>query len=322
MFLTVDQYVDRVAVDDIGDGSGSIRCGRDRGSVGYVVATPGSHEAHDEQPTTHGVVLSGDYVAAVPSFSPLNFPPAEHVDGPARWFGVRGAKVLVNDRREFDGDAHFLGVLDGVGCWAEDIADHAADEAMFSDLRGLYGRLDEVEWVVAGRAVQIVEWSRTHRFCGRCGTATVPNGNDRSMKCPQCGLLAFPRLAPAIITLITRNGGEEALLARGVNFPLPMYSALAGFVEPGESLEQAVAREVFEEVGVRIGSIAYHSSQPWPFPHSLMLGFTAEWVEGEINIDPSEIVDANWYTREDLPMIPPGISIARKLIDAWLESAA
>jgi NAD+ diphosphatase len=251
-------------------------------------------------------------------FTPLTFVPVELAEVQGRWFCIRGNKVLVNDRRDFDGQHHFLGVLDGEPCWAEDVADHVADEAMFSDLRSMFGSLTEVEWVVAGRAVQIVEWARTHRFCGRCGTETMHNDIDRAMKCPSCSLLAFPRLSPAIITLITRNGGAEALLARGVNFPVPMYSALAGFVEPGESLEQAVAREVFEEVGVQINNIRYHSSQPWPFPNSLMLGFTAEWTDGEINIDPTEIMDANWYTKADLPMIPPGISIARKLINDWL----
>lgn len=140
------------------------------------------------------------------------------------------------------------------------------------------------------------------------------------MKCPACGLLAYPRLAPAMITLVTRGqagADQEALLARGVQFRAPMYSCLAGFVEPGESLEQAVIREVREEVGVTVGDVRYWGSQPWPFPHSLMVGFTAAWQSGDIVCQPSEIVDANWYRKDDLPPIPPNISIARKLIDAW-----
>jgi NAD+ diphosphatase len=119
-----------------------------------------------------------------------------------------------------------------------------------------------------------------------------------------------------MITLVTR--GDEVLLARGVQFQGPMYSCLAGFVEPGESLEGAVVREVREEVGVEVGNVRYWGSQPWPFPHSLMVGFTAEWLSGEIDIDPTEIVDARWFRREELPTIPPSISIARKLIDSWL----
>ena len=178
-----------------------------------------------------------------------------------------------------------------------------------------------MQWTIAGRAVQLVEWARTHRYCGRCGTPTEPSPNERAMRCPDCGLLAFPRLAPAIITLVERD--DEVLLARGVQFPLPMYSCLAGFVEPGETLEQAVAREVREEVGVEITDITYVGSQPWPFPHSLMIGFNARWQRGEIVCDPAEIVDAGWYPRStSLPMIPPGISIARQLIDRWLLRAA
>ncbi len=138
------------------------------------------------------------------------------------------------------------------------------------------------------------------------------------MRCPACRLLAYPRVAPAIITLVTRNDGAEALLARGVQFPLPMFSCLAGFVEPGETLEGAVHREIGEEVGIEIANVTYRSSQPWPFPHSLMLGFRAEWAGGEIVCDPREIAEAHWYGRDELPMIPPGISIARKLIDDWL----
>jgi NAD+ diphosphatase len=139
------------------------------------------------------------------------------------------------------------------------------------------------------------------------------------MKCPACALLAFPRVAPAMITLVTR--GDEALLAQGVAFRGPMYSCLAGFVEPGESLEGAVVREVREEVGVEIGNVRYRGSQPWPFPHSLMVGFRADWVSGDIVCDPSEILDAKWFTRDAMPNIPPRISIARRLIDAWIAEA-
>jgi NAD+ diphosphatase len=213
-----------------------------------------------------------------------------------------------------------------VACWAAD-ADAAADVAAagatgnpdddgFVDLRLLWGQVPEVQWTVAGRAVQLVEWGRTHQFCGRCGTPTESAPGERAMRCPSCGLLAFPRLAPAVIVLITK--GEEALLARGRAFPIAMYSCLAGFVEPGESLEQAVRREVREEVGLELDQLHYQASQPWPFPHSLMIGYRATWASGEIAVDDNEIIDAHWYRRDDLPAIPPRLSIARALIDGWL----
>lgn len=251
-------------------------------------------------------------------FVPLTEAP-DGLSGPARWFHVIGSTVWEAGRPAADYPRHFLGIRDGVGCWALDVpaGEDPADGAAL-DLRALFGRADEVDWLIAGRAVQLVDWARTHRFCGRCGTPTEQAAGERAMRCPSCGHLAFPRIAPAVITLVTRDEGREALLGRGVQFPMAMYSCLAGFVEPGESIEGAVAREVREEVGVEVGDVAYRASQPWPFPHSLMLGFRATWVEGEITCDPAEIADAGWYRREDLPMIPPGISIARRLIDEWV----
>ena len=219
-----------------------------------------------------------------------------------------------------------LGLLDGQACWAVDLDGDGVPDVVVEQVRdrltplhGLHGQVDDVRWTLAGRAVQLVEWDRTHRFCGRCGTATEPAPGERARRCPACGLLAFPRLAPAVITLITR--GPEALLARGRLFPVPMYSCIAGFVEPGETLEEAVHREVREEVGVELAEVRYTASQPWPFPHSLMTGFEAEWGAGEIEIDGNEIVDAGWFTVDDLPMIPPPMSIARTLIDRWIARA-
>ena len=239
-----------------------------------------------------------------------------------RYIHVVGSSVWVDDApANGDWGTHFLGLLDGQAMWGVDVP-HGTDPAdgAGADLFSYFGRASEAEWLVAGRAVQIVEWARTHRFCGRCATPTELSPSERSMRCPKCGLLAFPRLAPAMITLVTRGEGadQEALLARGVNFRGSMYSCLAGFVEPGESLEGAVVREVFEEVGIEVDTVRYWGSQPWPFPHSLMLGFHARYVGGDIVCEPSEILDANWYRKDSLPNIPPGISIARKLIDAWL----
>jgi NAD+ diphosphatase len=241
-----------------------------------------------------------------------------------RFFHVVGSAIYVSDRVEVDGEDahHFLGMHGDEACWGVDVP-HGIDpsDGAALDLRAFHGRSSEAEWLIAGRAVQIVEWARTSRFCGRCGTATHAVPGERATKCPLCGLLAFPRIAPAMITLVTRGEAgpdQQVLLARGVQFSMPMYSCLAGFVEPGETLEGTVIREVFEEVGLTVGNVRYQASQPWPFPHSLMIGFRAEYVGGEIACDPKEILDAGWYGRDRLPMIPPGISIARKLIDAWI----
>jgi NAD+ diphosphatase len=250
--------------------------------------------------------------------------------GPAYWFVVRDGEVLVGEEGEWPygsaadlrldaGDEPlFLGMLTGEPVWTAGLGMDAEppDGLRFEHLLSLAARLPDHQWALAGRAVQLVEWERTHRFCGRCGTATLRAEGERARRCPKCGLLAFPRLAPAVIALVEREG--KALLARARTFGVPMYSCLAGFVEPGETLEQAVRREVREEVGIGLGEVRYFASQPWPFPHSLMVGFLAWWESGEIVIDPDEIVDAGWFGPDELPAIPPKLSIARSLIDEWL----
>jgi NAD+ diphosphatase len=232
-------------------------------------------------------------------------------------FHVGAGLVVVEEGVDVPDGSHYLGALDGRGCWAASV-DGDLDGGL--NLHMLWGRVDEDTWTVAGRAVQLVEWDRTHRFCGRCGEPTMPVASERARRCPACGLMAFPRLAPAIIVLVERDDGR-ALLARGIAFPIPMYSCLAGFVEPGETMEQAVHREVHEEVGIEVEDVRYQASQPWPFPHSLMLGFTARYAGGELRLDEREIVDAGWYAPDELPMIPPAMSIARRLIDDWLARA-
>jgi NAD+ diphosphatase len=260
-------------------------------------------------------------------------PPADR-SAPAWWFAFSGNKLLVSqgstaitipclvDFAELELtplSENYLGHLEGRYCYAIELADHAVPPEGMSleGLRQVYGRLDEDLFWIAARAVQIVEWERTHKFCGRCGTPTKTSSTERAKECPVCGLLYFPRLAPAIIVLVER--GRELLLARSRHFLPAMYSVLAGFVEPGESLEEAVVREVKEEVGVTVMDIRYFGSQPWPFPHSLMIGFTATYAGGEISLDDSEIEDAGWFTADNLPHIPGKISIARKLIDWFVE---
>jgi NAD+ diphosphatase len=237
-------------------------------------------------------------------------------------FSVRGNQVVVSDADPADGAvAIFIGTLAGRHCWAVDADDHVEADG-YADLRAMWGSLDELTWTVAGRAVQLVEWARTHRWCGRCGTATEEKAGERARACPSCGLMAFPRLAPAVIMLVERDDGR-ALLARNALFPEGMFSCLAGFVEPGETLESAVRREVMEEVAIEVGELEYFGSQPWPFPHQLMIGFAARYVAGEIAVDGTEIAEAAWFAPDELPFVPPGnMSIAGRLIGAWIQRHA
>jgi NAD+ diphosphatase len=214
-----------------------------------------------------------------------------------------------------------VGALDGREAWAARITEDAAGaeppEGMaFQGLRRLWGVLGEEAWKLAGRAVQIVEWNRDHRFCGRCGAETERKAAELARVCPRCGLQHFPRISPAVIVRVER--GEQLLLARSPHFAPGVYSTLAGFVEPGESLEETVAREVREEVGVEVRNIRYFGSQPWPFPHSLMIGFVADWESGEIRPQEGEIEDAGWFELDGLPGLPSRFSIARALLDDFI----
>lgn len=215
-----------------------------------------------------------------------------------------------------------LGLLDGRYCqstWVEP-ASAPAPGFMFRKLRSLFGTFDDNLLAVAGRGYQVAEWARTHRFCGSCACRTVHVPGERCVRCPSCGHSAYPRISPAMMVLIKR--GDAVLLARHNNSPSHFFTALAGFLEAGESIEDAVHREVFEEVGLRVRDVTYFGSQPWPFPHSLMIAFTAEYVSGEIVVDESEIAEARWFGPADpFPKVPPrGLSIAGHLIHANLSS--
>ncbi len=248
---------------------------------------------------------------------------------PGWWFAFSGNQLLVQtngnrqipwlnrlaDLRLVPIRTQFLGTLDNQPCYSAELSrDVVIPSGMaLRGLRELYGTIDEDLFAVAGRAVQIVEWDRTHQFCGHCATAMTQLPTERAKRCSSCGFVNYPRLSPAVIVLITR--GEEVLLARAAHFPTGMYGLIAGFVEPGESLEDTIVREVREEVGIAVQNLRYFGSQPWPFPNSLMIGFTAEHQAGEIAIDSQELETAAWFNKHRLPMIPPRISIARKLID-------
>lgn len=212
--------------------------------------------------------------------------------------------------------AHYLGRLDGEDVFVLPTSDDPPAPFTVNGLRNLFGRFSDETFAVAGRATQIAAFLDTHRFCGRCATPTERAPGERALACPKCKLVQYPRVTPAVIVLVRR--GDQALLARSGRFPLPFFSTLAGFVEAGESLEQTIAREIHEEVGVEVTNVRYFGSQPWPFPHQLMIGFTADHAAGEIAIDGEEIAEARWFDAADLPLVPPTASIARRLIDAWV----
>lgn len=212
---------------------------------------------------------------------------------------------------------HYLGTLAGVDCWALSLPEAPAGWRAVP-LRAAMMAFEPGLSAVAGRAAQVIEWDRSHRHCGVCGTPTELHVQERSRVCPACGHTAYPRVSPAMMALVWRPG--ELLLARAPHFTNHMFSALAGFVEAGESLEDCVHREVAEEVAVTVTDLRYYGSQSWPFPHSLMVAFTARWTGGEIVPQPGEIEEARWFPLDALPGIPPRFSVSGHLIRDTVEA--
>ncbi|MCY4056485.1 MAG: NAD(+) diphosphatase [Gammaproteobacteria bacterium] len=212
---------------------------------------------------------------------------------------------------------HYLGRWEGRACYALRATGSVPEGFALAGLRAWLGRVEPDFFSLAGRAKQIVEWHRDHRPCGRCGAPNQDHPTDRAKLCPSCGLTTYPRLSPSIIVLVRR--GEEMLLARNAAWPSSMFSTLAGFVEPGESIEQTVHREVGEEVGLAVENLRYLGSQSWPFPNSLMLGFHADYRAGEIVCRDGEIAEARWFHFSQLPNVPGGTAISRWLIDAFVD---
>jgi NAD+ diphosphatase len=227
-------------------------------------------------------------------------------------------------------DLILLGRLDGANLFAYEIESIESPAApagtRFEDLRLAAAQMPEDQAGLLSYARAMISWRRTHRYCGRCGAKTVPDKSGHVLVCSNlaCRHEQFPRIDPAIIVLV--SDGERVLLGRQASWPVGRYSTIAGFVEPGESLEDAVAREVLEESGVRVDGIVYHSSQPWPFPSSLMLGFTAHALTHEVNLKDQELEDARWFTRADImggvPLLPPRVSISYRLIEYWFDAGA
>ena len=251
----------------------------------------------------------------------------------AWWFIYSGYRLLVQtltDRESLPltDDLHTLGIdiehrlylgeLRGKACYAAaGNTQNNLAKLHFVELRSLFSSLENGLFELALLGVHLVEWDKTYRFCCKCRAELVSRQDIRAKECPECGRLEFPRLSPAIIVLIEKD--DTLLLARSPRFAGEFFSVLAGFVEPGESLEAAVHREVMEETGIAVTNVNYFGSQPWPFPDSLMIGFTAQYESGDIRVDGEEIIEAGWFRADSLPKVPGKLSIARKLIDFFLE---
>ncbi len=261
--------------------------------------------------------------------------PDQAAPGSSFWFACQGSAILIESRNGqtriplandlgsigLSSDCtHVLGKANGHACRAASIplGTPAPEGFRFEGLRSLFDGMSYAFFAVAARALEIVEWDLSHRFCGRCGTGTTLKKGERARECPACGGLSYPRISPAVIMAVVR--GDRILLARAARFPHGLHSVLAGYVEPGETLEECVRREVREETGIEISNLRYFASQPWPFPHSLMIAFTAEHAGGEIQVDGAEIKDAQWYTADALPEIPGPMTVARHLIDWFCAS--
>ena len=259
------------------------------------------------------------------------YPPAQ-ADSAARWLLFRGNELVVQvagdqtalfEEAALDGAADlkplYLGMLDTVAYVA---AEFAADGPLPAGmrvvgLRGLYGKLGEEEFSIAGYASQMLLWQRSSQFCPVCGAPTEPVGGDWGRRCTSCGFARYPQISPATLALV--HDGDRVLLTHKAGWG-PMYSIIAGFVEPNESLEGCVHREVLEEVGVELDQVVYGGSQGWPFPAQLMVGFTCRYAGGEIVIDAQELDDARWFHVDELPPLPGKISLSRQLLDHWIHS--
>ena len=264
---------------------------------------PGVHNSKQYENSWH-IPVSGNQILTTrenPTLRPLTMEEW-------RWSGISSNKT------------HFLGtVRNNTPIFAEEIEVDLLEPEGYK-LNPLWNFLTGTElpiFYLVGRAKQVVDWSRQHVFCGACGSKTLESTTDRSKKCPSCNIPFYPRISPSIIVLVTK--GEELLLAKNANAQGNFYSTLAGFVEPGESIEETVHREVFEEVGIKIKNLRYFSSQSWPFPNSLMLGFHAEYSDGEIRIQEEEIADARWFHYKEMPNKPAMMSISGWLIDDYLK---
>lgn len=228
-----------------------------------------------------------------------------------------GLENLIEQKYSF---SRQMGVYNGIQCQCVEVEvdDLPSQHHVWMSLREAYSHLEHDLYILAGKAVQVLHWHNENRFCGQCGAPMVDHQTELAKLCPKCSFVAYPRLSPVVIMTVEHE--DQILLGRSPHFPKGMYSPLAGFVDIGETLEEAVAREILEESGLKIDNIRYVTSQSWPFPHSMMLGFRSDYVSGEIVIEEEELEDVQWFTKDNLPTLPSQISISRYLMECFIAS--
>lgn len=261
------------------------------------------------------------------------YPPAVPASGLAFWFPFQGNTLLVEDGEQGSALIHtdgagisviqpqnilYVGTISDSPCMTCEVSTEQPIPPGWRavGLRSLFAQFDETAYNAVGYASQILNWQRTSRFCPVCGSANGPLSESWGRHCPVCGHQGFPQAIPAVLALV--HDGEHILLARGKGRQI--FSILAGFVEPGETLEDCVRREVAEEAGIVVDDMIYISSQPWPFPTQLMVGFHAHYISGELRPEPSELDEARWFHVDDLPELPPSLSLSYQLIRDWADS--
>ena len=263
------------------------------------------------------------------------YPPSQPSTDRAYWLPFIKDEVLVerhgkaitliqSDRQEIEARLHvqevlYIGTFDGVPCMACEVGPDFVmpHEWRSFSLRELFSRVDEITYSIVGYAMQLLYWRRTSHFCPVCGYEPQDETGTWGRHCPNCGHTAYPHVTPAILALV--HDGARMLLTHKPGWG-KRYSCIAGFAEPGESLEECVQREVFEEVGLEVTDVQYVGSQSWPFPHQLMVGYTARYIGGTLRLEEQELDDALWFTTDNLPEMPPPLSLAYHIIQGWVKA--
>jgi NAD+ diphosphatase len=275
------------------------------------------------------IMFNDEYLSFIPYTKNTSY-----IDENDIWFIFTNGKLLVKINHSqvelpntkdieninyLDEKVYNIGLYNGHNCLLFELKHDVklGENFEYHELRNLLSSFDRERFELCSRALHLLTWYKNNIYCSRCGALFVDKEGERSKLCPECGFIVYPRISPAIIVAVVKD--DKILLASNKRFAMKLYSVLAGFVEPGETFEDCVKREVYEEVKIKVKNIKYFGSQPWPFPDSLMVGFTAEYAGGEIEVDGEEIIHAEWFSVDNLPETPRKGSISSELID-WFKA--